>query len=121
MEERFLTPGWPAAWDRALPGVLGLLADPDPEIRRAAAGIAGSCASPGEVLLPALLDRWRAEPDLVSRLDLVLALGEARTRAPAGDPYDEAGALLHGLLGSPEPQVRLAAVHALAAGDPGFG
>ncbi|AZM50716.1 hypothetical protein DMB38_11885 [Streptomyces sp. WAC 06738] len=120
VEERFLAPGWPAAWDRALPGVLGLLADPEPEIRRAAAGIAGACAGPGAVLLPALLDRWRAEPDLVSRLDLVLALGEARTRAPAGDRYDEAGALLHDLLDSPEPQVRLAAVHALAAGDPGF-
>ncbi|MFF0724664.1 hypothetical protein [Streptomyces sp. NPDC004134] len=120
VEERFLAPGWPAAWDRELPGVLALLTDPDPGIRRAVAGIAGACASPGAVLLPALLDRWRSEPDPVSRLDLVLALGQARTREPVGDRHDEAGALLHALLGSPEPQVRLAAVHALAAGDPGF-
>ncbi|MEO3851879.1 hypothetical protein ABGB09_30335 [Streptomyces sp. B8F3] len=120
VEERFVTPGWAGAWDGALPGVLGLLADPDPEVRRAAADIAGACTSPGAVLLPALLDRWRAETDLVSRLDLALALGRARTREPVGERYEEAGALLHAQLDSPEPQLRLAAVHALAAGDPGF-
>ncbi|WP_344629864.1 hypothetical protein [Streptomyces glaucosporus] len=58
----------------------------------------------------------------MTRLDLVLvlALGRAVRREPAGDRSDETGALLRSLLGSPEPQLRLAAVHALAAGDPDF-
>ncbi|MEU9996106.1 hypothetical protein [Streptomyces sp. NPDC050848] len=118
--ERFLDPGWSPTWERALPDVLDLLTDPDPEIRRAAADVVGVCASPGALLLPALLRCWRAESDLVNRLDLVLALGQAVTREPVGDRSDEAGALLRTLLDAPEPQLRLAAVHALTADDSGL-
>ncbi len=116
--ERFLDPGWSPAWERALPEVLALLTDPEPEIRRAAAEVAGVCASPGALLLPALLRCWQAEGDLVTRLDLVLALGQAAGREPAGDRSGEVGTVLRGLLDCSEPQLRLAAVHALAPGDP---
>lgn len=116
--ERFLDPGWSPAWERALPKVLALLADSEPEIRRGAVGVLGACTSPGTLLLPALLSCRQAESDPVTRLDLVLALGEAVRREPAGDRLDEAGTLLTTLLDSPEPQLRLAAIHALAPGDP---
>ncbi len=118
--DRFLDPGWPPAWEAALPGVLALLDDPDPVIRRAAADVVGSCTSPGELTLPALLRRWRAEADPVTRLDLVLALGRAALREPAGAHADEARRLLSDLLDDPEAQLRLAAVHALAPADPGL-
>ncbi|MFE9936575.1 hypothetical protein [Streptomyces hirsutus] len=118
--ERFMDPGWAPAWERVLPEVLALLADPEPEIRRAAADAAGACTSPGALLLPELLRCWRAERDPVTRLDLVLALGQALRREPAGDRSDEVVSLLRSLLGSPESQLRLAAVHTLAAGDPGL-
>ncbi|MFC5957870.1 hypothetical protein ACFP51_26400 [Streptomyces pratens] len=118
--ERFLDPGWAPAWERTLPEVLALLADPEPEIRRAAADVAGVCTSPGALLLPGLLRCWRAERDPVARLGLVLALGRAVRREPAGDRSDVVVSLLRSLLGSPESQLRLAAVHALAAGDPGL-
>ncbi|MGW0886396.1 hypothetical protein ACWD35_44600, partial [Streptomyces sp. NPDC002671] len=118
--EKFLDPNWEPTWERVLPDVLALLADPAPEIRRAAADISGACASPGALLLPSLLRCWRAESDLVTRLDLVLALGQAVRREPAGDRSGEVSTLLHTLLDSPEPQLPLAAVHALAAGDSGL-
>ncbi|WP_032767262.1 HEAT repeat domain-containing protein [Streptomyces sp. CNS654] len=118
--ERFLDPGWSPTWERALPDVLSLLTDFDPEVRRTAADVVGVCASPGALLLPALLRCWRAERDLVNRLDLVLALGQAVRREPVGGRSDEVSALLRTLLDSPEPQLRLAAVHALTAGDSGL-
>jgi HEAT repeat protein len=130
VEARFLDPHWPAAWERHLPDVLALLADPAPEIRRAAADVIGACADPGEGALPALLSRWHAESDPVTRLDLVLALGNAARCGPGGAPSDEAAArtdeaatpsdeaavLLDSLLADPEPQLRLAAVIALGDG-----
>ncbi|MQY16229.1 hypothetical protein SRB5_64270 [Streptomyces sp. RB5] len=118
--DRLLDPGWPPAWEQVLPEVLDLLTDPDPGIRRSAADVVSDCDSPGHLLLPALLRCWQVERDLVNRLDLTLALGRAVTREPAGNRADEAGALLRSLLDSPEPQLRLAAVHALAPHDPGL-
>ncbi|MEU9124575.1 hypothetical protein AB0C96_32800 [Streptomyces sp. NPDC048506] len=116
---RFLHPGWSSAWAHALPEVLALLADPVPEVRRAAADLTRVCASSGTLLLAPLLHRWQVESDMATRLDLVLALGRAVRREPAGDRSQETTLLLHGLLDSPEPQLRLAAVHALADGDAG--
>ncbi|MEU5160153.1 HEAT repeat domain-containing protein [Streptomyces sp. NPDC020875] len=120
IEERFLDQGWAAAWERALPEVSRLLDDPEPEVRRAAADVLGACGSPGELVLPGLLRAWEAEGDPAARLELVLALGQAVRRAPVGVCGDEVSGLLHGLLDAPEPQTRLAAVHALAPGDPGL-
>jgi len=119
VEERFLAPGWATAWEQALPEVLALLTDPEAEVRRAAADILADCPSPGEAVLPALLERWHAETDPATRLDLVVALGKAVTREPSGPRTDETLTLLRGLLDAPDPQLRLAAVHALAVGDPG--
>ncbi|MER5971549.1 HEAT repeat domain-containing protein [Streptomyces sp. NPDC002055] len=118
--ERFLDPGWSSTWELALPQLLALLADPEAEIRRVAAHVVGACTSPGALILPALLRCWQAESDPATRLDLVLALGRAVRREPAGDRSDEAGTLLRTLLVSSEPQLRLAAVHALSAGDSGL-
>lgn len=118
IEARFLDPGWAPAWKQALPELLSLLDDPEPEIRRATADVLGVCDSPGESVLPGLLRCWEAEDDPATRLDLVLALGKAALRAPVGRHSAEVFDLLHGLLDSPQAQIRLAAVHALAPDDP---
>ncbi|MER7578846.1 HEAT repeat domain-containing protein [Kitasatospora sp. NPDC097691] len=118
--EAQVDPAWGPAWERALPEVLGLLSDPDPAIRRAVADLLGSCGSPGARTLPALLTRWEAEEDPATRLDLVIALGHAARREPTAGLSDRTTALLRGLLDGPEPQLRLAAVHALAPADPGL-
>ncbi|MFF2791796.1 HEAT repeat domain-containing protein [Streptomyces sp. NPDC058049] len=120
IEARFLDPGWAPAWERALPEVLGLLDDPEPEIRRAAADVVGACADPGELVLPGLLRSWQAEEDPATRLELALALGRAALRAPVGEHGAVAVELLCGLLDAPQTQLRLAAVHALAPADPGL-
>ncbi|TXS28229.1 HEAT repeat domain-containing protein [Streptomyces sp. gb1(2016)] len=116
--EKWVDPDWPSAWERALPEVLVLLDVPEPEIRRAAADVIGSCRSPGELTLPALLRRWQAEDDPATRLDLVLALGHAVLQEPAGEHGPGVRTLLRGLLDAPEAQIRLAAVHAIAPADP---
>ncbi|MEU8826884.1 HEAT repeat domain-containing protein [Streptomyces sp. NPDC048636] len=116
--ERSLDPGWVPSWSRVLPDVLALLADPSAEIRRAAVEVVGVCHSAGELVLPALLRCWETEEDPKTRLDLVLALGRATGREPAGPEAARVHDLLRGLLHGPEPQLRLAAVHALAPGDP---
>ncbi|MET9590583.1 HEAT repeat domain-containing protein [Streptomyces sp. NPDC006516] len=118
IEARFLDPGWALAWKQALPELLSLLDDPEPEIRRAAADVLAVCDSPGELVLPALLRCWEAEDDLATRLELVLSLGQAAMRAPVGGHGVEVFDLLRGLLDSPQAQIRLAAVHALAPSDP---
>ncbi|MET9941694.1 HEAT repeat domain-containing protein [Streptomyces halstedii] len=115
--DRWVDPGWPSAWERALPEVLVLLNAPEPEIRRAAADVIGSCRSPGELTLPALLRRWQAEDDTATRLDLLLALGHAVLQEPAGEHGPGVRTLLRGLLDAPEAQIRLAAVHAIAPAD----
>ncbi|MDC0767727.1 hypothetical protein [Streptomyces sp. HD] len=118
--EKYLAPGWAAAWERALPEVLALLAAPEAEVRRAAADTLADCTSPGELILPALLDHWRTESDLATRLDLVVALGAASRREPAGPRTAEAVELLRALLDDPEPQLCLAAVRSTASRDPGL-
>ncbi|MFJ9453712.1 HEAT repeat domain-containing protein [Kitasatospora sp. NPDC101447] len=118
--EAQVDPAWGAAWERALPEVLGQLSDPDPAIRRTVADLLGGCGSSGARTLPALLTRWEAEEDPATRLDLVIALGHATRREPTAGLSTRTTALLRGLLDAPEPQLRLAAVHALAPDDPGL-
>ncbi|MEU1488386.1 hypothetical protein [Streptomyces sp. NPDC005752] len=115
--EKFVDPGWEPACASALPEVLALLADPAPEIRRGSAHLLGVCDSPGEHVLPALFRCWQAEADPVARLDVVLGLGRAVEREPAGVHAAAVHDLLRELLDAPEEQVRLAAVHALASVD----
>ncbi|GHG34645.1 hypothetical protein [Streptomyces zaomyceticus] len=116
--ERFLDPGWQSAWERALPKVLVLLTDPAPGIRRDSAHLLAVCDSPGELVLPTLVRAWQAEVDPATRLDVVLALGRAVGREPAGPQATEVLEVLRGLLDGPEAQTRLAAVHALAPAAP---
>lgn len=96
VQDRFLDSGWVPAWTQALPEVLGLLDDADPEIRRATADALGACRSPGELVLPGLLRCWEAEEDPATRLELVLSLGQAALRAPVGEQGAEAVDLLRG-------------------------
>ncbi|MFJ8623734.1 HEAT repeat domain-containing protein [Kitasatospora sp. NPDC093550] len=124
LPEQQVDAGWGPAWERALPGVLLLLADPAPEVRRAAADLVGGCGSAGGSTLPALLARWDAEEDPATRLDLVIALGRAAHgqpashQHPAGELSAQALDSVRGLLDRPDPQLRLAALHALAPADP---
>ncbi|MFE5587955.1 HEAT repeat domain-containing protein [Kitasatospora sp. NPDC056531] len=118
VDAKWVDEGWAAAWKRALPELLGLVSAPEPEVRRAAASLAGRCGSPGALVLPTLLTHWDAEEDPATRLDLVIALGAAVGREPAGNRAAQTHGLLHELLDHPEPQLRLAAVHALAPTDP---
>ncbi|MEU9133408.1 hypothetical protein AB0D08_35865 [Kitasatospora sp. NPDC048540] len=91
-----------------------LLADPDPEVRRAALPLARPAAR--------LLERWRVETDRSVRLALVLALGGA-----AAEPQDDgegrsaAGsvrAVLADVLAGDDPVLWVAAVYACADLDP---
>lgn len=64
---------WPATWRRHRGAVRALLADPDPEVRRAAIPVADGVAP--------LLERWRVEADPAVRLPVLLALGVAAAAA----------------------------------------
>ncbi|MFI5671089.1 hypothetical protein [Streptomyces sp. NPDC051704] len=120
VREQFLDPDWQPAWERALPEVRALLEDPEPWIRRDAADLIAVCGTSGELALPSLLRRWQSEDDPATRLDVILALGQAVLRQPAGVHASEVFGLLHSLLNAPEAQVRLAAMHALAPSTPGL-
>lgn len=96
------TPEWTGALDAARPGLLALLTDPDPLVRRQAGRLL-SCLDHPEALT-ALREGWDTEQDLRVRCDLVRSLGGAD---PAFD--------LTALLTHDDPQLCLAAAHALPA------
>ncbi|GIJ73919.1 armadillo/beta-catenin-like repeat-containing protein [Virgisporangium ochraceum] len=118
VDPRFLDPDWPDALAGAVPRLLALLRDPDPRIRREATWVAGSGCLPFSDTVDALWERWSAERDGVTRWDLVLAFGGVAAARP--DVPDAAGirAELRRLLHDDDLQLRLAAVHALAAHEP---
>lgn len=110
-------PGWPAAVVAELPGLLALLDDPEPAIRREAANLLASGGLPVEPVVAALWRRHRTETDPGARLDLLIAFGAMLDRVPgSGDIRAE----LHRLLDDPDRQTGLAAVHALAGTEPGL-
>ncbi|GLW71814.1 hypothetical protein Kpho02_41130 [Kitasatospora phosalacinea] len=109
---------WPA-WERALPQLLALLDDPLPVIRRRASRALRHCDTPGEQLLPGLLAALAAEDDPALRLDLLLTLGRAARREPAGPHGPEAIGLLRSLLADGDSlQERHGALLALAPEEP---
>ena len=111
-------PGWPGALAAAAPPLLSLLDDADTGMRRIAAYLAGTGGLPAELAVPALRARaTRAEPDRAARWDVVISLGAA---AAGSALADEVRGELNGLARDDrDPQVRLAAVHGLAAaGEP---
>ncbi|PYC86584.1 hypothetical protein C7C46_05590 [Streptomyces tateyamensis] len=108
-------PGWRPAWNAVLPEVLALLADPDPVIRRQVAYLVGVAGGVTEQRLAALLGALDGEQDEVTRLDLVLSIGRVSGAAPNADVADR----LEALLDAVQPQLRLAAVHALTVSDAG--
>lgn len=106
-------PAWQPAVDALRPGLLALLDDPDPAVRREATLLlSDGVRHPDSVT--ALRRRWRVEADRTTRCDLVRAFGVVLTWEP-----DEAlRAELVALLGGDDLQLSLAAVHALAESDP---
>ncbi|MDU0293058.1 hypothetical protein [Saccharothrix longispora] len=95
-------PAWPGAWERAVPRLTALLADPDVEVRR---GVTYPLAqAPG--VWRVLADRFAGEPDRVAGLGLVVAVGLHDDPAARG--------WFAGLLGHDDRAVRIAAVVGLA-------
>ncbi|GLW58219.1 HEAT repeat domain-containing protein [Kitasatospora phosalacinea] len=114
-------PGWWPAWERALPQLLALLGDPLPAIRRRASRALRHSDTPGAQLLPGLLAALAAEDDPGLRTDLLLTLGRAARREPAGPHGPEALGLLRTLLADgADLRERHGALLALAPEDPGL-
>jgi HEAT repeat protein len=106
--------GWQPALNASRRRLLALLEDPDPRVRREATLLAADGIRHPETV-EALRRRWLVEADRVTRWDLVLALGTARCWAQDGGVLR---ADLERLLVDDDPQLRLAAAHALAEGAP---
>ncbi|GHJ47896.1 hypothetical protein Cs7R123_52380 [Catellatospora sp. TT07R-123] len=120
-EPRHVDPGWPAAFAAVQPELLDLLDDADPEVRRQATLLVSCGGLPLVPAARALARRWRHETDRVTRWDLLQAFGVLC----AGHPGHPDTAALHAVLvrhvdDDPDPQTRLACVHALADADPSY-
>lgn len=118
VEARYLDPAWSDAVAEQVPRLVALLADPDPSVRREATFLAACGGLPFSDALDAVWRRWAVEDDRVTRWDLVLAFGGLLAGRP--DVPDAAGIRteLRTLLHDDDPQVRLAAIHALAESEP---
>ncbi|XVU30084.1 HEAT repeat domain-containing protein [Actinoplanes sp. CA-054009] len=111
VEPRFVDEGWPAAQELHFPRMLALLADADPEVRRAALHLVSADRLPYEAVAAALWQRRAAETDRVTRWDLTLAFGELLRHAPESPGVRDH---LRSLMDDPaDPQLALAAVLAL--------
>jgi hypothetical protein len=109
---RSVDPAWPAALHAATPGLLALLADEDPKVRRAAAFLAGiGGLDPGQAVA-GLRARLESELDPAVRYDVIVALGTGAAGTALAGAVRAAVAVL--ARDEPDPQARLAAVHALA-------
>ncbi|MEV4348437.1 hypothetical protein AB0J83_28620 [Actinoplanes sp. NPDC049596] len=98
VEDRFIDEAWPAAFEAAVPRMLALLADHDPQVRREALHLVSARGLPAGAVAAALWEREAVEDDRVARRDLVLAFGEvggheAYVREVLDDPADPQRAL----------------------------
>ncbi|GGR33087.1 HEAT repeat domain-containing protein [Streptomyces netropsis] len=87
----------------ALPALLGLAADEDPDVRRTMVWIVTACEEASLPLLPLLRARLETEDDAEVRADLVTALGLLDVSPDTRQARNRA------LLSAPEPLVRRAA------------
>jgi len=107
-----IDPAWPVTLRAVTPGLLALLADGDPQVRRAVTFLAGIGGLDPDQAVPVLRARLEAEPDPVVRYDVIVALGAAAAgTALTGAVRAELAMLARD---QPDPQAGLAAVHALA-------
>ncbi len=97
---------------QAPPALIKLLSDSDPNVRKTAAWALYNIEDPAA--LPALEAAFNKETDQEIRRDLIRAIG-----ASAND--DAAVSVLQRLVTSPDPEIRKAAVTALAGGHGGGG
>ncbi|MEU4420839.1 hypothetical protein AB0F81_09440 [Actinoplanes sp. NPDC024001] len=111
VEARFVDQDWPGAVEPAVPRMLALLDDPDPQVRREATYLVSRPGLPAGTAVAALTQRWRTETDRITRRDLALALGALLARDPSEDSLRSE---LYAALDSSDSQLGLAALHALA-------
>ncbi|MFJ1969048.1 hypothetical protein ACIO93_10300 [Streptomyces sp. NPDC087903] len=116
-EPRFVTPGWPAAWDLAVPDLLRLLDDAKAPNRIAVAGALAEARHRADEVIAALRARWDVEPDAQTRLRLIDSAGALT--AHAGEQRAASLGWLRDLMDAADPAVRLAAVQALRHALPG--
>ncbi|MGH3249843.1 MAG: HEAT repeat domain-containing protein [Trebonia sp.] len=117
VKQRYVDPGWSPALRAVTPALLGLLGDGDPAVRRAAVYVAGAGGIGTDLALASLRARLDEEPAATVRWDIVTAMGEAA--AGSGRAEDIGRELAAVADGTADVQVRLAAVHGLAAlGEP---
>lgn len=111
-EPRLVDSAWPAAWARALPRLLVLLADSDPAVRRRIGYPLAQAVADAATVWKSISPRWRAEDDRAARLGLVATVGQL-LRNGAGWNGTAARRWLAGLRTAADPAVRLAALLAL--------
>ncbi|MFE1285668.1 hypothetical protein [Streptomyces sp. NPDC058751] len=110
-QPRFVTPGWPGAWDLAVTDLLPLLDAPVTEHRTAAAHCLAEARGRADEVIAALRARWDAESAAPTRLRLLDSVGALT--AHAGERRDASLDWLRSLVDDGEPSVRLTAVQAL--------
>ncbi|MFE9881506.1 HEAT repeat domain-containing protein [Streptomyces sp. NPDC005784] len=116
-QPRFVTPGWPAAWDRAITDLLPLLDDPVAANRMAVADALAEAHHRADEVIAALRARWEEEREPQARLQLIDSAGSLT--AHAGEQRSASLHWLRELMDGAEPSVRLVAVQALRRALPG--
>ncbi|MER5397928.1 HEAT repeat domain-containing protein [Streptomyces sp. NPDC002599] len=116
-QARFVTSGWPEAWDLAVTDLLPLLDDPVAEHRTAVALCLAEARRRADEVIAALRARWDVESAPRTRLQLIDSVGSLA--AHAGEQRGACVDWLRAQLNGTEPSVRLTAVQALRRALPG--
>ncbi|MEU9135223.1 HEAT repeat domain-containing protein [Streptomyces sp. NPDC048404] len=110
-QPRFVTSGWPEAWDLAVTDLLPLLDDPAAEHRTAVARCLAEAHRRADEVIAALRARQHVESTPRTRLQLIDSVGSLA--AHAGEQRGASLDWLRAQLNDTEPSVRLTAVQAL--------